>query len=141
MATVLRAAGAIVAGILVAFVLVVAVELFSAVVHPLPPEFAGTMEEMCQHVERYPHWVLAVVVLAWAGAAMASTWIAGRLGNRGCALFIGLLLLTGLVFNISMLPYPVWFKVANLLVIPCAVLAGLYSSGRRDAAAISASRT
>ena len=75
MATVFRAAGAIVAGLLVAFILVVAVELFSAVVHPVPPDFGGTMDEMCKHVERYPHWVLAVVVPAWASTAFASTLI------------------------------------------------------------------
>jgi hypothetical protein len=74
MATVFRAVGAIVAGMLVTFILVVAVELFSAVVHPVPPDFGGTMDEMCKHVERYPHWVLVVVVPAWAGTAFASTW-------------------------------------------------------------------
>ncbi|MEX0677252.1 MAG: hypothetical protein WD063_09265 [Pirellulales bacterium] len=136
MATVFRAAGAIVAGMLVAFILVVAVELFGAVVHPVPPDFGGTMDEMCKHVERYPHWVLAVVVPAWAGTAFASTWIAGRLGNRGCALFIGLLLVTALVFNISMLPYPVWFKIASLIAVPCAIVSGLYLSSRRNVSAV-----
>lgn len=136
MAAVLRAVGAIIAGILVAFILVVAVEIFSAVVHPFPPDFGGTTDEMCQHVERYPHWVLAVAVAAWAGTALAGTWTAGRLGNRGCALFVGLLLLTALVFNISMLPYPIWFKIANLIAIPCAIVSGLYLSSRRNTAAL-----
>ena len=131
MGTVFRAVGAIVAGMLVAFILVVAVELFSEIVHPLPPDFGGTMEEMCNHVERYPNWVLAVVVLAWAGTACAGTWVAGRLGNRGCAAFIGLLLLAALVFNISMLPYAIWFEIASMIVIPCAILSGIYSSSRR----------
>ena len=136
MTTVFRAASAIVAGMLLAFILVVAVEVFSAVVHPVSPDFGGTMDEMCKHVERYPHWVLAVVVPAWAGTAFASTWIAGRLGNRGCALVVGLLLLTALIFNISQLPYPSWFKVASLIVIPCAIVSGLYLSSRRNAAAL-----
>ena len=131
MAAVFRAVGAIVAGMLVAFILVVAVEVFSSVVHPLPPDFTGTMEEMCQHIERYPPWVLAVVVVAWAGTAFAGTWIAGRLGNRGSALFVGLLLLAGLIFNISMLPYPVWFKVANLIAIPAATYKALSLGGPR----------
>lgn len=73
MATVLRAAGGIIAGVLTAFVLIVAVELFGAVVHPVPRDFGGTQEEMCEHVARYPHWVLAVVVVAWAGTALVST--------------------------------------------------------------------
>jgi hypothetical protein len=135
MAIVVRVVGAIVAAMLAAFILLAAVELFSAVVYPVPPDFGGTMEEMCKHVERYPHWVLAMVVPAWAGTAFASTWIAGRLGNFGCALFIGLLLLAALIFNVSMLPYPIWFKIASLIGIPCAIVSGLYLSSRRIAAA------
>lgn len=140
MTTVFRAVGAIVAAMLAALILLAAVELFSAVVYPIPPDFGGTMEEMCKHVERYPHWVLAVVVPAWAGTGFASTWIAGRLGNFGCDLFIGLLLLAALILNISMLPYPIWFTVANLLVIPCAIAFGLYLSSRRNVAALNVAK-
>ena len=32
---------------------------------------------MCLHVERYPPWILALVVPAWAGTAFAGTWISG----------------------------------------------------------------
>src|SRR5262245_60588405 len=135
MAAVFRALGAIVAGMAMAFLLVVAVELFSAVVHPVPTDFKGTMEEICQHVERYPHWVLAVGVAAWVVTAFASTWTTGRLGNRGCALFLGLLLLSAVIFNLSMLPYPIWFKIANLIVIPTAIVSGCCLSSRREIAA------
>jgi hypothetical protein len=41
------------------------------------------------------------------------------------------LLLAALVFNLSKLPYPIWFKVANLLAIPAAIVAGIRFSGRR----------
>ena len=136
MAIILRAFGGIVAAMLVAFVLLIAVEFFSSVVHPTPPDFQGTMEEMCQHVERYPHWVLAVVVPAWAGTALASTWIAGRLGGRGCALVIGVLLSAGLVFNVSMLPYPLWFKIVSLIAIPCATIFGVKLTGRLRSAIV-----
>lgn len=133
MATLFRAIGATVAGMVTAFILVIVVELFSAVVHPLPADFRGTMDEMCKHVERYPNWVLAVVVPAWAATALASTWIAGRLGNLWSALLIGLLLLAALVYNIWMLPYTIWFKVASLIVIPSAIVTGVYWSSRRAA--------
>jgi hypothetical protein len=132
MAKAFRVFAAIIAGMVVAFILVVAVELFSAVVHPVPPDFKGTMEEMCLHVARYPQWVLAVVVPAWAGTAFVSTWLSGRLGNRFCALFIGILLLAAVIYNLSMLPYPLWFKVANLLAIPTAILLGDRLSIRRE---------
>src|SRR5262245_1729895 len=120
----LRTLAAIVVGMFVAFVLVVAVELFSSMVHPLPEDFGGTPEEMCRHVERYPPWVLALAVPAWAVTAFAGTWTAKRLGNLWSSAIVGLLLLTALVFNISMLPYPLWFKIANLLLIPAAIFAG-----------------
>ena len=55
MPTAFRVVAAIAAGMTVAFILVVAVELFSAVVHPVPPDFNGSMEEMRLHVARYPH--------------------------------------------------------------------------------------
>lgn len=131
MAIVLRCMVAIIAGMIVAFVVVIGVELFSAVVHPLPPDFNGTMEEMCRHVERYPDWVLALVVAAWAGAAFAGTWLAGRIGNRACALSVGLLLIAAVVFNVAKLPYTLWFKIVILLVVPIAVVLGDRWSIRR----------
>ena len=66
--------------------------------------------------------MLAVVVPAWAVAAFAGAWTARRIGNLFSAAIVGLLTLVALVCNISMLPYPVWFKVANLVVIPIAIL-------------------
>jgi hypothetical protein len=124
MKSVLRSIAAVLAGLLVLFTLVMAVELFSAVVYPFPEGFEGTKEEICRHVERYPQWVLAVVVPAWVLAAFASTWTARRIGNLASSAIVGLLLLAGLICNISMLPYPIWFKIANLLLIPIAILAG-----------------
>lgn len=135
MATVLRAMGAIAAGMAVAMILVVAVEFLSLIVHPFPEGFKGTTEEVCRHVERFPAWVLAVAVVAWGGSAFAGTWTAGRLGNRRCALFLGLLLLSALVLNISMLPYPPWFKVGGLIVISMAILCGYRLSSLRPSAA------
>jgi hypothetical protein len=135
MKQVLRAVAGVVAGMVLAIVLLVAVELFSAVVHPTPEGFTGTQEEMCQHVERYPAWVLGVAVPMWGGVALASTWVAQKIGGVVPATIVGLLLFVGLVFNVSMLPYPIWFKVACLLVIPGAIVAGMRLA-RREAAAL-----
>ena len=132
MMALLRAIGAIVAAMVVGFALIVAVEMFSNVVHPFPADFRGTQEEMCAHVERYPAWVLAVAAVAWAATALASTWVAGRLGNRLCALVVGLLLVAALVTNLSMLPYPIWFKVGCLVAIPAGCFLGDSLSRRRS---------
>jgi hypothetical protein len=131
MATAFRAFCSIVVGVALAFALVIAVELVSAVVHPLPPDFDGSMDEMCQHVARYPDWVLALVVFAWGGTTFASTWVTKWIGNRPCAACVGLFLFAAVVFNIAMLPYPMWFKVAILIAIPAAIYLGLRSHGKK----------
>ena len=66
MKRILREILAIIASMVLAFALVSAVEVFSSIVHPVPPEFTGTMDEMCNHVAKYPDWVLGVAVIAWS---------------------------------------------------------------------------
>jgi len=126
----LRVFVGIIAGLAVALMLVIAVELASAVVHPLPPDFKGTQEEMCAHVALYPQWVLALVVPAWALTTFAGAWTAKRLagpnGGRAAAITVGLLLTAAVLFNVSMLPYPIWFKIA----IPIAVVAAAFAAIR-----------
>lgn len=124
MKTVLRAIVGILVGVLVAFILVVAVELFSSVVHPLPEGFGGTMEEMCRHVENYPDWVLSVAILMWGATAFLGTWTARKIGSVFAGAFVGLVLLVALLFNISMLPYPTWFEIVIVITILVATVLG-----------------
>ena len=118
----IRTLFAVVVGMALAFALVVAVELFSAVVHPIPADFNGNMGE---HVRRYPHWVLGVVVLAWGATSAAATWVASRVGNRLAGSVVALLLAWALIFNLTMLPYTMWFKVVMFSVFPVACLLGI----------------
>ncbi len=120
MKTALRTLLAVVTGMALAFVLVIIVELFSSVVHPLPPGFTDTMDEMCQHVARYPHWVLGVVVVAWSATAFVSTWVATRMGNRLAGIVVVLILTFAIVFNVTKLPYAMWPQVAMLRRFPVA---------------------
>ena len=56
----LRSAGAMVLGIVVAMVLIVAVEAVSAVLHPFPPGVDPSDMETCrEHVANYQKWLLA----------------------------------------------------------------------------------
>jgi len=122
MKTVVRTLLAVVAGMVLAFVLVVAVEFFSAVVHPFPAGFDGNIPE---HVRRYPGWILGVVVLMWGATAAAATWVAARIGGRLAGALVTLLLASALAFNLSMLPYVMWFKIAMPAAFFVACLLGV----------------
>lgn len=134
-ALILRNVAAILAAFAVTLILLIGVELFSSVVHPVPADFAGTTEEMCAHVARYPHWVLGVVVPMWGVTALVGTWIAGRLGSRGSALLMAALLVIAVLFNLAMLPYPLWFKIVQPIAVLAAVVFGYRWSRRRPRAA------
>jgi hypothetical protein len=118
----LRSLGAVAAGLTLAFVLVLGVELFSSLVHPFPVPFDG---DIPAHVRRYPGWVLGVVVLAWGATLLLATGVASRIGSRRTGVVVGGLLACALLFNLAMLPYAPWFKVAMILACPFACWAGL----------------
>lgn len=129
----LRSFAAVLAGWGVAVILLVGVELFSAAVHPFPADFANTHEEICAHVAIYPTWVLAVVVPMWGAIVLVSSWTSGLIGGRWCAAVTAVLLSAALLANVAMLPYALWFKAAQPLVILIAAAAGVWLSARRTA--------
>jgi MFS family permease len=133
MKTILRAILAIIAGMVLAFALVIAVEGFSSIVHPLPPNFTGTTDEICQHVARYPHWVLGVVVIAYSATTFLSTWIATKIGRRVAGAVVSLLLLLAIAFNITKLPYATWFKAVMPGCFLVACYLGVTLGGRAKA--------
>jgi hypothetical protein len=130
MKSVLRVLVAVLAGMALALALVIAVELFSSVVHPLPADFNGNMGE---HVKRYPDWILGVVVVLWGATSAAATWVGTRVGGRLAGGIVALLLAWALIFNLTMLPYTMWFKVVMFSAFPMACLLGIrYGRGVSD---------
>ena len=132
--TFLRALLGIFLGAVAVFVLVMAVEMFSSVVHPFPEGMdLNDMEEMCEHVARYPDWVLAAVVGLWGFSAFLGTWIAQKVGSYWASGVEAALILWAVLFNLSMLPYAVWFKVVMPMAVVVAIAAafGLARSFKR----------
>ena len=123
------------AAVLLAFVLVIALEAFSAVVHPVPPGFSGTMDEMCRHIAQYPHWVLGVVVVSWSATTFVSTWVATRIGNRLGGIAVVIILTLAIVFNVTKLPYAIWFKVVMLSCFPVVCYLGCTRGARMSSPA------
>ena len=132
MKTILRTGLGVVLGMGLSFVLVIAVEAFSSIVHPIPADFQGTMDEMCQHVARYPHWVLGVVVILWSATAFGGVWIANRVGNFTAGIAVTFLLGIAIVFNVTQLPYPLWFKIVMLSCFPLGCFLGIWTATQMD---------
>jgi hypothetical protein len=116
---ILRGVGSVLAGLVFAFVFVVAAEGFSSIYHPVPPGVdADDYLEICKHVARYPTWVLAVCAGIWAVGPFAGAWLATRLGTARHpihGIIVGAILLALAGLNMTMLPYPSWFPVFTLL--------------------------
>jgi uncharacterized protein YacL len=93
----------------------------------LPANFDGNIPE---HVRRYPGWVLGVAALMWAATAAVATWVASRIGGRLAGAIVTLLLAAALAFNLSMLPYAMWFKIVMPAAFFVACLLGIRTGTR-----------
>lgn len=138
MKSIVRTIASVVAGVVTALLLLIAVEGFSAVVHPFPEGFGHTTEEMCLHVARYPAWVLAAVVPMWGAAAFLSVYASGKFGNLVSVAIVGGLFLAAVVANVLMLPYPQWFSIASPLVVAVGIAAAVWMKCRPGPAGRSA---
>ena len=122
--SVVRSVVAVVLGLIVAMFFVVVVEVVGSVLHPFPPGVDPTdYDAVKAHVARIPTWVLLLCDVGWGLGTFVSSWVATRLGSGrrfAHGIVVGSILLVAAVANMLMLPYPVWFWVANLVGFPVA---------------------
>ena len=125
---IIKSLGAVFLSLILAFGLIVGVEGLSSILHPWPEDFSGTPEEIILQVQNYPTWVLAFLGgIGWGTTMLFSTFIATRFGHNRNPLHgysVGLLLVSMAVFNMILLPYPVWFWILSLMVLPAAAFFG-----------------
>ena len=125
----LRSVGSVIAGLVLAFVFVVAAEVVSAIFHPFPTGVDPYDLEACKaHVARYPTWLLAICTAIWVAAPLTGAWLATRLGtarhsNHGTV--VGMILMATAGYNMGMLPYPIWFPIVVVMTFPLATILGI----------------
>lgn len=127
----------VVAGIVVAFLCVFAVEWVG---HGLYPPPAGLDLNNPADVERLmatmPATAKAFVLVAWFVGALAGAWVANRIAGRSLAGWVvALLVLVGGVATMLMIPHPAWMWAGGI-ALP--LLAGWIAdrlSARRPAGA------
>lgn len=130
---------AILAGVLVAGLVVYMVEAGGQLMYPPPQGLDLTdRDAMSAYVRQLPHGAFAMVLLAWVLGALSGAWVSARIAARPAVwpgLVIGGLVLLGVAANVMTIPHPVWVVVAALIAIPAAAYAGARLAMRGRAAA------
>lgn len=115
---------ALVAGAVVAVLVIAGCEQIGTLLHPPPPGLdMHDRAAMTAFIATLPWTAFAVVLVAWGLGVLSGGWVAGRLAPTGPALHalgITLLVAAGAVANMLMIPHPVWFWISALLVIAAA---------------------
>jgi hypothetical protein len=120
---------AVVAGVILAGIITYAVQAIGHQVYP-PPENLDTknMEAMKAYVATLPMGALLFVLLSYIVGSFAGGWLAAKIARTsqlhvpltvgGVQLFFGLI-------NLVMIPHPMWFAIASVIVfLPAAYFGG-----------------
>jgi hypothetical protein len=134
--TILRRVGAVIVGMIVAFLLVAGAEGIAHKVYPPPP---GTnMQDMAQvkaFVATLPLSVLLIVLTGWLIATFVATWLAARIARTPIPGYIvGALLLCAGIANAFIIPQPVWFSIASIVIYIGATWVGARAGARPQVA-------
>ena len=113
----LRTILGIVAGVVVAFVVLMGLEMAGHAAMPPPAGLdPADPEDLKQMVASASTAAKAWVVFAWFAAVVAGGWVARRLSRASWAGWViaGLIVVGGIA-NILMIPHPLWMQIAAVV--------------------------
>ena len=115
---VLRRIAAVIVGLIIAAVLVQLAEIAVHAMHPFPP---GLNEHDFNQVKKYvstlPIDALLVVLAGWLLGTIAGTFTAAKIGaTRTTAYILGAILFCLGMVNAVIIPQPLWFTIASLVI-------------------------
>ncbi|MGV8929132.1 MAG: hypothetical protein ACOH1E_05240 [Brevundimonas sp.] len=114
----LRLVSGLIAGVVAAFVVMMALELIGFFMFPPPAGLnPADAEDVRQMMAAAPLAAKVWVVFGWFVAAVAGGWLARRLTrwHRAGWVIVGLIVLGG-VFNLIQIPHPLWMQIATFVV-------------------------
>jgi len=110
----------VIAGIIAGSVCVWAVETINHTIYPFPPGMkTNDMDSFKAYVENLPVLGKLIVILGYALGAVAAGFISTKIARNGkpvAAIICGLIFLSFTIYNMYVLPTPVWFWVLGILV-------------------------
>ena len=125
----------VVAGIVVAWLVIVLSQLLSAALYPPPPGTDLTDPAvLADFINAAPVTAMGFVIAGYALAALLGGWVAARIARAHphiAAMVVGGMVLLGVILNYTMIPHPTWMLVSGVLMpLPMAWL-GARLAGRR----------
>ncbi|MCU7617041.1 hypothetical protein NZ698_07510 [Chryseobacterium sp. PBS4-4] len=110
----------VIAGIVVGSVCVWAVETLNHSLYPYPVGMkAGDMNAFKAYIENLPFLGKFMVIVGYSLGALVSGFISTKVAKNGkptAAVICGLIFLSFTIYNMIVLPTPVWFWVLGVLV-------------------------
>ena len=110
----------VIAGIIAGSVCVWGVETVNHILHPYPADMkAGDMEAFKSYIENLPFLGKFIVIVGYALGALVSGFISTKVAKNGkstAAIICGFIFLSFTIYNMTVLPTPVWFWVLGVLV-------------------------
>jgi len=127
----------IVAGIVVAFLCVFAVEWIGHGLYPPPAGLdVGNPAGQARLMDAMPTAAKAMVLLAWFAGALAGAWTANRIAGRGLAGWVvALLVIAAGIATMLMIPHPAWMWAGGIALPLLAAWIADRMSARRPAGA------
>ena len=135
---VMRMLMGVVAGIVVAFLCVFAVEWVGHGLYPPPAGLdASNPADQARLMASMPAAAKALVLAAWFVGALAGAWTANRIAGRGLAGWIvALLVIAAGIVTMIMIPHPAWMWAGGIaLPLLGAWIAECMAAGRPAGAA------
>lgn len=129
----MKTALGVVAGVVIAFLCIFAIEAVSHLIFPPPPGTDLTdPAQVARLMEVMPTAALVMVVVAWFAGALAGAWVANAVAKHALAGWIvALLVIAGGVATMVMIPHPAWMWAAGIaLPLIAGWLAQRLSAGR-----------
>lgn len=121
---------AAVAGALTGGIVISLVQMLNGRFYPLPEGVSpANREAMAAYLQVAPVGALLGVLASYLVGVAAGAWLAARL-SANChwrqGIIVGVLFFFASIANLLTLPHPVWFWIANLVIVPAAAWTGFY---------------
>lgn len=133
---------AVIVGMLVAFVLIVCVEMLGMRVYPPPAGMdPANLESIKAAMAQIPLGALLFVLLAYTVGSVAGGWVAARFAPSAKlmhAMIVATLLFGAGLMNLMTIPHPPWFWVVSSVIYYLGAWSGAKAGGASPPATASA---